>query len=88
MTYIVEVRYSGSDWADLLADMLSWLDRRQIETEEWTFPARSWDHSVRVGFRDEDHAAAFASAFSGRLQSTDPYRAAAGRRTRPADDRR
>jgi len=29
--HIVEVRYGGSDWADLLADMRSWLDRRQIE---------------------------------------------------------
>ena len=27
MTFIVEVRYTGGDWADLLADMRSWLDR-------------------------------------------------------------
>jgi hypothetical protein len=27
MTYIVEMRYSGGDWPDLMADMRSWLDR-------------------------------------------------------------
>jgi hypothetical protein len=38
--YIVEVRYTGVDWADLVADMRSWLDRRQIEVEQFshTFP--------------------------------------------------
>lgn len=77
MTYIVEVRYSGSDWADLLADMLSWLDRRQVETEEWTSFPLGRGVAVRVGFRDEDHAAVFASAFSGRLERTDAERAAA-----------
>jgi len=37
VTYIVEVRYIGSDWADLMADMRSWLDRRQIDTEEFDY---------------------------------------------------
>ena len=35
MKYIVEVRYTGIDWADLIADMRSWLDRRQIKVEEF-----------------------------------------------------
>jgi len=40
---------------------------------------------ARVGFRDEEHAAAFASAFSGRLESTDSDRAVApGSMSRPA----
>ena len=77
MTYIVEVRYSGSDWADLMADMRSWLDRRQIETEELTSSALGRGIAVRVGFRDEDDAAVFASAFSGRLLSADSDRATA-----------
>jgi hypothetical protein len=37
MTYLVEVRYTGGDWADLMADMRSWLDRRQIDTEEFNY---------------------------------------------------
>ena len=36
MKYIVEVRYTGVDWADLMADMRSWLDRRQIKVEEFS----------------------------------------------------
>ena len=70
MTYIVEVRYSGSDWADLLADMRSWLDRRQIEAEEFDPLALGSVVTVRVGFHEKGHAAAFATAFSGRLQLT------------------
>lgn len=68
MSYIVEVRYTGGDWADLMADMHSWLDRRQIETEEFGHSLLRRSVVVRAGFRDEDHAAAFATAFSGRLQ--------------------
>jgi hypothetical protein len=86
VTYIVEVRYSGSDWADLLADMRSWLDRRQIEAEEFSPSVLGRIMTVRVGFRDEDDAAAFASAFSGRLLSSDPHRATAGTTTSPADN--
>ena len=36
MKYIVEVRYTGVDWVDLIADMRSWLDRRQIKVEEFS----------------------------------------------------
>jgi hypothetical protein len=77
VNHVVEVCYTGGDWADLVADMRSWLDRRQIETDEFehSVPGRGID--VRVGFRDENHAAAFASAFSGRLESPAPYRTAA-----------
>jgi hypothetical protein len=33
VNYVVKVGYTGGDWPDLLADMRSWLDRRQIEIE-------------------------------------------------------
>ncbi len=77
MNYVVEVRYTGADWGDLVADMHSWLDRRQIETDEFEHSVLDRDIDVRVRFRDENHAAAFATAFSGRLESTDPRRTAA-----------
>jgi hypothetical protein len=32
--------------------------------------------AVHVGFYSEDHAAAFATSFSGRLRSADPHRVA------------
>jgi hypothetical protein len=77
VTYIVEVRYIGSDWADLMADMRSWLDRRQIDTEEFNYSSLSRGIAFRVGFRSEAQAAAFADAFEGRLQSADPHGASA-----------
>ena len=68
MNHIVEVRYSGADWADLMADMRSWLDRRQIEAVEFNYSLLDRGVAVRVGLPDEDQAAAFATAFSGRLE--------------------
>lgn len=68
MNYVVEVRYTGADWPDLLADMRSWLGRRQIAAEEFNYSTPGRGVAVCVGFGDEDQAAAFASAFSGRLE--------------------
>ena len=76
MKYIVEVRYTGGDWADLMADMRSWLDRRQIKVEEFSHTLLGRGVAVRVGFYNEDHAATFATSFSGRLQSDEPHGAA------------
>jgi hypothetical protein len=87
VTYIVEVRYIGSDWADLMADMRSWLDRRQIDTEEFDYSSGALRIALRIGFHSEDQAAAFAEAFGGRLQSVDPHEAAAlGRMPRSPGD--
>jgi hypothetical protein len=74
--YIVEVGYTGVDWADLMADMRSWLDRRQIKVEEFSHTLLGRGVAVRVGFYNEDHAATFATSFSGRLQSDEPHGAA------------
>jgi hypothetical protein len=74
--YIVEIRYTGVDWADLMADMRSWLDRRQIKVGEFSHALLGRGVAVRVGFYNEDHAAAFATSFSGRLQSAEPHRTA------------
>jgi hypothetical protein len=77
VNYIVEVRYTGPDWADLVADIRSWLDRRQIKVDEFAHTLLGRGVAVRVGFDDQDHAAAFATAFSGRLQSVEPRQAKA-----------
>lgn len=76
MKYIVEVQYTGVDWADLMADMRSWLDRRQIKVEEFSRTLLDRGVAVRVAFYNEDHAAAFATSFSGRLQIAEPHRVA------------
>jgi hypothetical protein len=66
--YTVEVRYTGVDWADLMADMRAWLDRRKIKVEEFSHSLLGRSVTVHVGFHDEDRAAAFATSFSGQLQ--------------------
>jgi hypothetical protein len=76
MNYLVEVRYTGGDWADLMADMRSWLDRRKIDTEEFNYSSLGRGITFRVGFRGENQAAAFAEAFGGRLQYANPRGAA------------
>lgn len=76
MKHIVEVRYAGADWADLIADMRSWLDRRQIKVEEFSHTLLGRGIAVCVGFCDEDNAGAFATSFSGRLQSAERHRIA------------
>jgi len=77
VNYIVEVRYTGADWPDLMADMHSWLDRRQIESVEFNHSLLDRGVAVRVGFGDKDHATAFATEFSGRLEGPAPHRNAA-----------
>ena len=85
MKYIVEVQYTGVDWADLMADMRSWLHRRQIEVEQFSHTLLSRGVAVRVGFHNEDHAAAFATSFSGRLQSAEHGAALQETMSRPAE---
>jgi hypothetical protein len=72
--YIVELRYTGVDWADLMADMRSWLDRRQIKAKEFSHIWLGRGVVVRVGFYNEDLQPTFATSFSGRLQSAEPHR--------------
>jgi len=74
VNHTVEVHYTGGDWADLVADMRSWLDRRQIETGQFEHSVLGRGVAVRVGFSEDDHATAFATAFSGRLESPAPHR--------------
>jgi hypothetical protein len=68
VTCIVEVLYRGSDWAHLMADMRSWLDRRQISTEGFNYSPIGRGIAIWICFRSADQAAAFAEAFEGRLQ--------------------
>jgi hypothetical protein len=60
VSYIVEVRYTGADWSDLMADIRSWLDRRQIEHDKFEHSMVGRGITERVGFRDEVHATALA----------------------------
>src|SRR6185295_4156479 len=49
-------------------------DRRQIESVEFNHSWLDRGVAVCVSFSEEDHATAFATAFSGRLESPAPHR--------------
>jgi hypothetical protein len=73
MTYVVELRYIGGDLANLMGDMRSWLNQNQIEPGEFYHSSGVPGLAFRVGFGDQDHAAAFAEAFGGWLECADPH---------------
>jgi hypothetical protein len=52
--------------------MRSWLNRRQIKVDEFSRTLLGRGVAIRVGFYNEDYAAAFATSFSGRLQFVEP----------------
>ncbi len=82
MTYIVELRYIGGDLADLMSEMRAWLDHNRVEPEEFHQSSGPPGLAFRVGFGDEDDAAAFAEAFEGCLECADPQ-GAGGRWSAP-----
>jgi hypothetical protein len=71
MTYIVELRYIVGDLADLMCDMRTWLDHNGIEADEFNHCSGTPGVAFRVGFKNQDHAAAFAEAFGGWVESAD-----------------
>jgi hypothetical protein len=81
MSYTVEVLYINGEAAGLMADMRTWLDRKQVEVEEFRSTLDCPGPGFRVGFREEDQALAFAEAFRGSLRSADPL--GANHRTAP-----
>jgi hypothetical protein len=66
---IVEVKVSDEDLAARLADMRAWLDGKRFEPSTFTYFN---DHAallVRVSFKVDDEAQAFALKFGGTLRS-------------------
>ena len=74
MTYVVELRYIGGDLASLMREMRIWLDRNQVEPEEFHHSSAPPGVAFRVGFSDQNDAAAFAEEFKGWLECAEPQR--------------
>ena len=77
MTYTVELRYIDGELDDLVHDIRQWLDRNQINAEEFYHSSGPPGLAFRIQFRDRDQAAAFAEAFDGWVAGDDPQEAGA-----------
>lgn len=67
MVYTVEVRLIGSDMLVSMSDMRTWLDHRKVEPDAFRISRGTPVTACRLDFKFEDEAAAFATAFNGRL---------------------
>ena len=72
MIYIVELRYIGGDLPSLMRDIRIWLDHNQVEPEEFHHTSAPPGVAFRVGFSDQNDAAAFAGEFKGWLECAEP----------------
>jgi hypothetical protein len=88
MAHLVEIRYIAGQPARLTAEMLAWLDRRQINPEAFACSSGCPGVAFRISFHNAEDAAAFADAFGGRLAAIDPQGASHWRSPPAAPDQR
>jgi hypothetical protein len=67
MQYIVEVRVSGRDLVDSMAEMRTWLDHQRIEPHGFRHRRDSARIMIHIDFNSEPDAIGFARAFGGRM---------------------
>ncbi len=72
MLFTVEVRHIGSNLAEPMAEMRTWLYHRRIEPAFFDPSLGGPGVAFRIGFDVESEALAFAKAFRGRLATADP----------------
>ena len=67
MLYLVEVRVGASDLVTRMSEMRQWLDRERYEPDLFYYRTEGDGALVRVEFKYEREALAFADAFDGRI---------------------
>ena len=67
MQYIVEVRVSGRDLVDSMAEMRTWLDHQRIEPHGFRHCRDSARIIIHIDFNSEPDVIGFARAFDGRM---------------------
>jgi predicted dehydrogenase len=78
MGCVVEVTVTEDELVGQMNHMRAWLDHRRFEPSSFTLSPGSGPKVVRVLFRSESEAAAFAAEFGGRpLSSADSGHVAA-----------
>ena len=67
MLWSVEVRCDAEDLASIMSKMREWLDARRIEPGVFRDTVEEASVTIRLKFKVESEAFAFAQAFSGQL---------------------
>jgi hypothetical protein len=68
MAYRVEVSVAEGDLSDRMTAMRTWLDHQKYEPDTFRYkPDVRADRMIRVEFKFEHEAMAFAQAFGGRV---------------------
>ena len=67
MLYVVEVRVGASDLITRMSAMRQWLDRSRYEPDLFHYRMQANGALVRVEFKFEREAFAFAEAFGGSI---------------------
>ena len=65
MRYVAEVLVAGSDLTEHMGRMRSWLDHRSCEPHGFRLQGAGQQRRLRVSFKQEREAAAFAEKFGG-----------------------
>jgi len=65
MLHVVEIRFSGAHFRDIICGVRGWLDRERIQPTTFRYWLYEPDSVLRVNFECEEEAQAFAQAFNG-----------------------
>ena len=66
----------GDDFVQRLTDIRVWLDERRFEPSSFTYLFLGQGMKIRVSFKNDDEAGAFADEFGGSLHGDRPVPAA------------
>ena len=67
MLFSVEVRCGAEELADIMSRMRQWLDTERFEPDVFRHTIEGESVTIRVQFKVEGEAIAFASTFGGQL---------------------
>jgi hypothetical protein len=67
MLFSVEIRCGAEDLVAVMSRMREWLDAQRFEPDAFRHTAEGNSVTIRVQFKAESEAIAFASTFSGAL---------------------
>jgi hypothetical protein len=65
MLHVVEIRFAAENFCDMIARLRAWLDDENLQQGTFRYWLTEPDSVLRVDFKAEEQAQAFAQAFGG-----------------------
>ena len=65
MLHVVEIRFAGENFKDVISRVRGWLNCESAQPSTFRYQLSEPDSVVRVNFEFEEQAHAFAQAFGG-----------------------